>query len=205
LAIYSQNAALSFNGSLIKTIHERSIMSNFLEKYSGSRALIIYDNFFFAEKANAIFQSFADATGPWEIRSWRLDGLKLSSEGDLALEEAADARLIVFAGQRAQSLPSWLEEWLVKWFACSRVSDAAFAVIGGKNGEALTMPSRPGLFQFARKHGLNFVVNERLTAEHRTGFIAPVKFKGEAPRFRTPGTSIPAPIHSSHRHWGINE
>jgi hypothetical protein len=180
-------------------------MSNLLEKYSGPRALIIYDNFFFAEKANAIFRGVVNATAQWEIRSWRLDGLRLSAEGDLALVEAADARLVVFAGPRAQSLPSWLEEWLEKWFACPRVSDAAFAVIGGKNGEALTMPSRPELLQFARKHDLNFVVSEQLAAERRAEFVASVKFKEDAPGFRRRGTSISEPIHSSYRHWGINE
>ena len=152
-------------------------MSNLLEKHSGPRALIIYDNFFFAEKANAIFQGVADATAHWEIRLWRLDGLKLSAEGELALAEAANARLIVFAGPRAQSLPPWLEAWLEKWFACRGVSDAAFAVVGGRNGESLTIPSRPELFQFARKHSLHFVVNEHLTAKLRAEFVAPVKFK----------------------------
>ena len=183
-------------------------MSNPLEKQSAPKALIIYDNFYFAAKANAILQGApheADAAAQWDVRPWRLDGLTLSSEADLALAEAADARLIVFAGPRAQSLPFWLEDWLEKWLACGRALDAAFAVIGGKNGEALTMPARPELSRFARKYGLNFVVNEHIAAGRRAKFVALGNFKEKSPGLRKHRIPLAAPTYSSHRHWGINE
>jgi hypothetical protein len=143
------------------------IMSSLLEKHSGPAILIIYDNFFFAERANALFQDAAYQAEQPKVTLWRLDGLRLSLEADRALVEAADARLIVFAGQRTQSLPFWLENWLEKWIVCRRIKSAAFAVIGGKNGEALTLPARPELFHFTTKHGLNFVVYENLAAQGR--------------------------------------
>jgi len=166
------------------------------QKQPASRVLIIYDNFYFAAKANAIFQGDALETGAstlWDVRPWRLDGLTLSSESDLALAEAADARLIVFAGPRSQSLPLPLEVWLEKWAACCRVVDAAFAVIGGRNGEALTLPAKPELFRFAKKHGLNFVVNEYIPAGHRAKYLAFADFKEESPGFRKHGSPLAAP------------
>ena len=183
-------------------------MSNSLEKQSATRVLIIYDNFYFAAKANAIFQGDThegEAATQWDVRPWRLDGLTLSAEADLALADAADARLMVFAGPRAQSLPYWLEDWLEKWVARCRVADAALAVIGGKNGEALTMPARPELSRFASKHGLNFVVNAHIAAGRRAKFVASANFKEESPRLRKHRRPLVAPTYSSHRHWGINE
>lgn len=187
---------------------KRDAMPNPFEKQSASRALIIYDNFYFAAKANAIFQGDAheaDAGPQWDVKPWRLDGLTLSSEAALALAEAADARLIVFAGPRAQSLPFWLADWLEKWIACCRVLDAAFAVVGGKNGEVLTMPARPELRRFARKHGLSFVINERLAAGDRPKLVAFANFKVELPGFQKHRSPMAAPTYSSHRDWGINE
>ena len=183
-------------------------MSSLPEKQSRPTVSIIYDNFFFAEKANAIFHGAAhsaDPPGQWNVRPSRLDGIKLTSEAVFALTEAVDARLIVFAGPRAQSLPFWLEEWLEKWAACRRVKDAAFAVIGGRNGEALTMPMRPELFHFAKKHGLNFFVNEYFGVERGLKFVPPGNFKEGTPGSRMNGSSIVSPTYSSYRHWGINE
>jgi hypothetical protein len=151
-----------------------------LEKNSDAKAFVIYDNFFFAEKAKAILQGAMAQTGVpgcSNVKSWRLDALKLSFEANQALTDAADAHLIVFAGQRTQSLPFWLEDWLEKWVAFRQINDAALAVIGGRNGDALTMPQRPELSRFAKKHGLNFVVDEHISVEDEANFVGSGDFK----------------------------
>src|SRR5271170_2880640 len=85
---------------------------------STMKALIIYDDFYSALKANASLQHSAhkaDLAVQWNIRPWRVDMLKFPPTADEALTEALDAHLIVFAGHSAQSLPFWLERWIEQW------------------------------------------------------------------------------------------
>lgn len=69
--------------------------------------------------------------------------------------------MIVFAGQLTQSLPFWLKDWLEKWAANRQIKDAALAVVvGPRNGDVLAMPATPGLLDFAKNHGLSFIIDE---------------------------------------------
>src|ERR1035438_1937569 len=91
---------------------------------STMKALIIYDDFHSAVKANASLQHSAhkaDFAGQWNIRPWRVDLLKFPPIGDEALTEALDAHVIVFAGHSAHSLPFWLERWLEQWAKYRRI------------------------------------------------------------------------------------
>jgi len=139
------------------------------------KAVIIYDNFAFAARAAERLQRAAqqvDTAIHWNLRLWRLDTLSLPQRADEALAEAVDAHLIVFAGHRTQLLPSGLLDCLERWAACRQVADAAFAVIGGRNGDELVMPKAPDLSHFASQHGLSFIFDEDFATQCEGEFTA---------------------------------
>jgi hypothetical protein len=166
------------------------------------KALIIYDNFAFAAKANTMLQQAADqadTTIRWNIRPWRVDSLNMARNADEALMDAADAHLIIFAGHRAQSVPSWLLDWLERWVACRQIKDAAFAVIGGRNGETLSMPASLELSRFAKRHGLSFITDEGFVINDEGEFQTQGEPEDEVSRFTDP------PVGHTYRDWGIND
>ena len=74
-------------------------------------AVIIYDEFDYAAKANAMLERAAhrmDETTHWSIKPWRVDMLKLPPAAEAALAEAAEAHLILLAVRQVQSLLPWL-------------------------------------------------------------------------------------------------
>jgi hypothetical protein len=174
---------------------------------SPMKALIIYDNFVFATKANTILQRAsdrADATIHWNIRPWRVDALNMARNADQALLDAVDSHLIVFAGHRAQSVPSWLLDWLERWAACRQIRDAAFAVIGDKNGQTLSIPATPELSRFAKRHGLSFITGEAGILTDEQEYQTRREPKGKPPsalqlRFTD------SPVGPGYRDWGIND
>src|SRR5882724_6657766 len=100
-------------------------------------ALIIYDNLASATTAVATLQHAAhraELNAPWNIKPWRVDVLRFPLAADEALEEAADADLIVFAGPQAYLLPTWLKEWLERWTTRRQVEDVALAVMRRRGG-----------------------------------------------------------------------
>src|SRR5271156_5278076 len=110
------------------------------------KALVIYDDFVCAEKANAALQHSAqnaNVSVQWNIRPWRVDMLKFPPTAEEALTEAIDADLIVFAGRSAQSLPFWLQRWLEHWAKCRRIQDAALAVIPAQSTDTLSTSATP--------------------------------------------------------------
>jgi len=132
------------------------------------KALIIYDDFASAAKANTTLQHSAqkaDCAVEWNIHPWRVDLLKFPPTADEALAEALDAHLIVFAGRSAQSLPFWLERWLEQWTKHRRIKDAALAVVSAGSLEALSSASaKPDLSEFARRHDLNVIFGDDITS-----------------------------------------
>jgi len=148
------------------------------------KAIIIYDNCAFASKATELLQRVAqqvDTTLHWNLKLWRLDTLSLPHRADEALAEAMDAHLIMFAGHRTQLLPSWLLNILERWVACRQITNAAFAVIGGRNGDELIMPEAPELSSFANQHGLSFIIGDDLVVKCETEFAARNSAKIEMP------------------------
>src|SRR5271170_8072661 len=120
------------------------------------KALVIYDDFVCAEKANAALQHSAQNANvrvQWNIRPWRVDMLKFPPTAEEALTEALDAHLIVFAGRRAQSLPFWLQRWLEHWAKCRQIHDAALAVFGDAEADILPASASLELAEFAEKRG----------------------------------------------------
>src|SRR5277367_1867006 len=95
---------------------------------STMKALVIYEDFACAEKANTALQHSAqnaDVKVQWHIRPWRVDMLKFPPTAEEALTEALDAHLIVFVCRGVQSLPFWLQDWLEHWAKCRQIEDAA--------------------------------------------------------------------------------
>jgi hypothetical protein len=91
--------------------------------------------------------------------------LKFPPTAGEALTEALDAHLIVFAGRSAQSLPFWLERWLKQWAKYRRIKDAALAVVSAGSSEALSSASaKPDLSQFARRHDLSVIFDDKITS-----------------------------------------
>ncbi len=128
------------------------------------KALLIYDDFASAVKANMALQRVseqADLSVLWNIRPWCVDVLRLLPAADKALNEAIDAHLIVFAGNRAQSNPSWLQRWLEQWATCRSINDAALAVIADGGQQTLSSSVSSGITEFARRHKLEIIFNDR--------------------------------------------
>lgn len=173
------------------------------------KAFIIYKDFASAVKANAVLQYAAKAPDvhmQWDIRSWRMDRLKFAHVAEKALADAADAHLILFAGDFDQSVPFWLQNWLELWAKCRQTRDAALAVILGRNTDAFSQPLTQELSCFARRKGLSFIVGERTaieSVENISGESLPErKLLMSAAQ---PGFIIDTSRQDSYRGWGIND
>lgn len=137
-----------------------------IARVSTMKALIIYDDFLFAAKANSALQHSeqnADLVVQWSIRPWRVDMLKFPPTAEEALTEALDAHLIVFAGRIARSLPFWLQDWLEHWAKCRQIKDAALAVIRAEIAGPLSAAAKSDLSQFARRHDMNLICDDNIT------------------------------------------
>jgi hypothetical protein len=83
-------------------------------------AVIIYDDFDCAAKANAVFERAAhcaDDALPWTVKPWRLDLLNSPLTAEAALEDAADAHLVLLSLRHPSSLPAAVLDWLEQWAA----------------------------------------------------------------------------------------
>lgn len=170
-------------------------------------ALIIYDTVFFAAKAEAMLQQAGRRPGvrvQWDIKPWRIDALEEAAAAEEALVEAADAHLIVLAGQPAQSLPFWLRDWLERWILVRRVPDSALAVIGEGDYAGIKRPVTPALSGLVRQHSLNFIIDEGPIAKDATKLFAHFSREEEFPLEVQPYWVDPVP-RVSYRGWGINE
>lgn len=132
------------------------------------KALIIYDDFASAAKATTALQQSAlsaNVNAEWSIKPWRTEVLRYPSAANQALVEAVDADVIVLAGFRAGSLPTWVEEWLNYWVIHRDVEDAALAVFYDETAGGLVAPDAPRLSQFAERNGLSFIHENLTTSE----------------------------------------
>jgi hypothetical protein len=126
-------------------------------------AVIIYDDFDFAAKAQAVLKHAAhcaDEGAQWNVKPWRLDLLNFPPAADAALAEATDAHLIVFALRPARFVPAWLVDWLETWSARREVPEAALAVWEGGSADALPARATGELSRFADHHRLRFIFDD---------------------------------------------
>ena len=136
-------------------------------------AVIIYDEFDYATKANVMLARAArraDETTQWDVKPWKLDMLKLSPTADAALTEASDAHLIVLALRQPESLPAWLFAWLETWAEHRQVQEAALAFWHGENAGGSSM-AVVELSQFAERRGLSFILTKPVRLRMNPQFL----------------------------------
>lgn len=130
-------------------------------------AFIIYDSFALAWKANTMLQRVAANVGnsfDWNVLPWRTQLLRFNPAARLALSEARDAQLLVFAWDKTHPLPTWLEDWLEAWAANRTTKEAAIAFVGDttvhRGADAVTE-----LSDFAARHGLGLILGDEKDRE----------------------------------------
>jgi hypothetical protein len=169
------------------------------------KAAVIYDDFDFAARTAALLERAAirpDEATKWDLKPWRLDLLKPSSLADAALDETADADLMVVALCKTRRLPDELLEWLEHWAAHRQVADAA---VLGLCPEEIAGPRSSGnrLREFAEWRGLLFLGSHSLQNDGDS-----MDFIQRVWQRKHPGlpeqTGRTAPMQAP-RHWGINE
>jgi hypothetical protein len=132
------------------------------------RALIVYDDFAAAARANATLQRIGcrgDVSVHWIIKPWQVNVLREAIPAETALADAAEAHLILFAGRRAQSIPFWIRDWLERWTALRQIQDAALAVIDDGYGAGIANPANSELSHLAQRYGLNLITDEGTVAK----------------------------------------
>jgi hypothetical protein len=155
------------------------------------KALIIYQNFASAMKANAALQNLklnSDTRVGWEVVPVRMEMLKFPPATTEALLAAIDVHLVLFIGSFSQALPHWVLDWLQRWAAARQVKDAVIAISTGAYGGVPALRVIRALRQFAGESGLSFIVSPEIV---HGPWIA--QRAGEAS------------ASESCRHWGINE
>jgi hypothetical protein len=172
------------------------------------KALIIYDEVSRAANTNAILDRVAhraDMAVNWDIRPWRLNSLKLPATAGLALRDAVDAHLIVFAVQRINKLDVWLINWLEQWATLRQTPDAALALVGDGTDKACTARATVAISLFARQNGLSFFFNNHGTINDEPAFPEPIR--NEEISYVLPPSPLVrlAQNSSAHLAWGINE
>jgi hypothetical protein len=171
-------------------------------------AVIIYDDFDCAAKANAMFERAAyraDEVLPWTVRPWRLDMLTAPLTADAALTDAAAAHVVLLSLRHPSSLSAWVLDWLEQWAAYRHVQDAALAVWDGGDGDTLSATATPELSQFAERHGLSLIFGGVRPAEDDTAGLALTLGEREVlmtPTLRSILEGAPSQPTSD---WGINE
>jgi hypothetical protein len=170
-------------------------------------AVVLYDTFDFAAKANAMLGRAAhwtDEITHWSVKPWRVDMLKLPPAAEAALVEAAEAHLMVLELRQVQSLVPWLVDWLERWAAGREVQDAALAVWDGGNAVSRSARATPELSQFAGRHGLSLIFNDNALLEDESLIFASDLHEREValtPTLR----HILERSERGYQHWGLNE
>jgi hypothetical protein len=175
---------------------------------STMKALIIYDDVTRAANTNAVLHRVAhraDMAVKWDIRPWRLNMLKLPATAGLALRDAVDAHLIVFAIRRINKLHVWLMNWLEQWATLRQTPDAALALVGDGTAKASMAPATVAMSRFARQNGLSFFFNNHGEINNKPAFSDPSPNE-EISYVLAPSPPVrPAPNSSAHLAWGIND
>jgi hypothetical protein len=172
------------------------------------KAAVIYDDFDFAARAAALLERVtirADEAMKWDVKPWRLDVLQESSLADAALDETADADLIVVALRKTPSLPDELMGWLERWAMKRQTEDAAMMMFCPE-GNAASTPLWHELKEFAEWHSLSFLGSRNLRDDGNSMIF--VHRLWQRKQSSQPVVSTLESFAESSRpprHWGINE
>jgi len=172
------------------------------------KAAVIYDDFDFAARAAALLERVAiraDEAMKWDVKPWRLDVLKEPSLADTALDETADADLIVVALRKTPSLPDELMGWLESWAMKRQTEDTAIMMFCPEGNIASTLLWHE-LKEFAKWLGLHFLGSRNLRDDGNSmEFVHRLWQRKQPPQpvVATPESFAESPHPSGH--WGINE
>ena len=168
------------------------------------KALIVYDDFACAAKANAALQRVghrAKVKVQWIIKLWQVNVLREERPAESALTDAVDAHLILFAGRCAQSIPCWIRDWLERWVAIRKIQDAAVAVINHGEGAGFVSSANFELAALVQQHGLNFVTGEAAEAKDAASLFVRFSREREVP----PTVEGSRSSCEAHTGFGIND
>jgi hypothetical protein len=171
-------------------------------------AMIIYEEYSSAERANALLKRAsdrADGEAQWSVRLWRLDMLERPAMAQEAQRDAADAHLMVLAVARRAELPAGLLNWLEGWAGCRQVQDAALAVFDGGNGDAFSATAAPALCEFAQRYGLSLIFGDVSPAEDVPAEVWADLHEREVAQTATMAQILEQVCPGYYVHWGINE
>ena len=145
------------------------------------KAIIIYDDFDLAIKASAALARSLPQdhlTIEWHISPWRTKILKFPAAAVEALNDAADAHMIVFAGTGL--LTPWLWDWMERWVRLRQVKDPVLAVIAADDIGDVSLSSSPDITRFAWRHGLDCLSDASAVSLDALEFL-PAAFPGHIP------------------------
>ena len=172
------------------------------------KAAVIYDDFDFAARATAQLERVAiraDEAMKWDVKPWRLDVLQEPSLADVALDETADADLIVVALRKTHSPPDELRGWLERWAMKRQTEDAAIIMFCPEENAAST-PLWRELKEFAEWHSLPFLGSRNLRDDGNSmDFVHGLWPQKQPPQPVVPTLESFAESPHPSGHWGINE
>ncbi len=172
------------------------------------KAAVIYDDFDFAARAAALLERVAiraDEAMKWDIKPWRLDVLQEPSLAGAALDETADADLIVVALRKTPALPDELMCWLENWAMKRQTGDTAMMVFCPEENTA-SPPLGHELKEFAEWHSLPFLGRHNLRDDGESrDFINQLWRRKQPPQPVVPMLESFAESPHPSGHWGINE
>jgi hypothetical protein len=171
------------------------------------KALIIYDDFAAAVRANVALQNSArnaDFAVQWKVNPWQIDMLKFSLTAEEALTEALDAHLIVIASRSAKSSTFWFQGWLEHWAKCRQIEGAALALFGVGYSDGLAASVIREFSSIARRHGLSLIIDGGRSGKDQSNFIEH-SLDGQKLSSK-PIMPIPhEQVRQAYSCWGINE
>jgi hypothetical protein len=172
------------------------------------KTAVIYDDFDFAARAAALLERVAiraDEAMKWDIKPWRLDVLQEPSLADAALDETADADLIVVALRKTPSRPDELMIWLESWAMKRQTEDTAMMVFCPEKNAAPT-PLWHELKEFAEWRNLHFMGSRNLRDDgNAMEFVHQLWQWKQPPQPVVPMLESFAESAHPSGHWGINE
>jgi hypothetical protein len=172
------------------------------------KALVIYNDFGSAARANAALQRSAhcaNSDARCITSPWRIEMLKFPPTAEEALKDALDAHLVVIVGDCTQSPPAWFQCWLEHWAKSRHIKRAALALFSSRCAGHLADPAIREFSSIADRHGLSLICDGSPNRENRWNVIQ----LSSAERGSWPSGYLhplaTAPIQHPHPRWGINE
>src|SRR3954464_10703718 len=127
------------------------------------KAVIVCDDFAFTESAASTLARVGRQMGVnvhWISKCWPMNALNDVALTKDVLADSTDAHLIVFPAPWANSLPSFVFDWLGHWTAVRTIQHAALGIIKVGNDAPLTDLAFSELSRFAREYSLNLIVDD---------------------------------------------